>query len=801
MKNLETPITTDECQLILENVQTGWWKADFAGNEYECSDYLIKLFGRSDSRLTFLEFREMIRPDYRDYISLEFLSIQTQNVFEQVFPIRSCFGEQWVRSKLYRKETDARGNVTAYGLLQLLPDWTFEKKRFAHSRPNNDILHHLGSLSRSLMSFIQTEDVSLSIRAVLTETLNSFNPVRGRAYIVHMDGEHHSLNCTYEYCDPEVKTVKDDFKNLPWAQLPWLVEKIRQNQPLLISTLDDFPPEAAAERALWRKEEAGSSMLIPLVIKENVSGFMGIDIVGQPRYWRHEDYQWLSSIANLISIITEMTKAHEELDQKGKMLKDIYANIPVGIELYDKEGNLVDLNSKDMEIFGIRSKQDVIGVNIFENPNMPSDMLLHLKKRIPVNFRVDYPFDKLGNYYSSEKKGEIVVTTKVNMLYDTKGELQSYILINIDNTEKIIAYNRIEEFETIFTLVSTYAKVGYAKYDLLSREGFAIDQWYENLGEKPQTPLKDVLCIYSRVHPDDRAAMLDFFEKAKQGRTSHICKELRVDTGTGWKWIRAYVICNTKNALHGRLETYCINYDITELKENQLQREKAEELDRLKSAFLANMSHEIRTPLNAIVGFSSLLAETDEPEEKEQFMDIIQKNNDLLLQLISDILDLAKIESNTIEFKFSEVDVPEMCREIAASFRIKMPEGVRLVYERRPEPCVISSDPIRLTQVLSNFLNNAIKYTTRGSITLAYEHVPGGLRFSVTDTGEGIPPEVREHIFDRFYKGNQFKQGTGLGLSICETIVKRLGGRIGVQSEVGEGSTFWFTLPVGAESV
>ncbi len=795
MKDLETPLTAHEYQLLLENVQTGWWKADFAGKYYECSEYVVKLFGLAGSRLTFLEFQDLIRPDYSNHVSREFISIRDQDIYEQVFPVRTRFGEQWVRSKLYRKETDAGGNLTAYGLLQLLPDWTFEKKSPSRSRPLTDVLQHLGSLSRSLMSFIQTEDISVSIRAALTETLHSFGPIQGRAYLMKLDWERHVLSCTHEYCSEGVRSLKANFRHLPFARIPWVVEKMRQNQPLPISTLDDLPPEAAPEKALWVKGEVSSTMLIPLAIKGNVSGFMGVDTVGRPRYWTQEDYQWLSSVANLISILTEMTKARDALDQKGKLLKDIYANIPVGIELYDKEGYLVDLNNKDMEIFGIRSKPDVVGVNIFENPNIPPDIVVQMKKRRPVTFRLDFPFDTLENYYSTRKKGHVEITTKVSMLYDKEGELQSYILINIDNTEKVIAYNRIEEFETIFTLVSTYAKVGYAKYDLFSGEGFAIDQWYENIGEKPGTPLKDLLCIYPHIHPEDRAVMLHFFEKARQGRASQIRKELRVDTGEGWKWIRAYVMCNIQGISKGRLETYCINYDITELKENQFQREKAQELDRLKSAFLANMSHEIRTPLNAIVGFSTLLAETDEPEEKELFTDIIQKNNALLLQLISDILDLAKIESNTMEFNFSQVDVAEMCREIAASFRIKMPPGVSLIFEPESRPCVICSDPIRLTQVLTNFLNNAVKYTVEGSITLAYEQLPGVLRFSVADTGEGMPSSVCEHIFDRFYKGNPFKQGTGLGLSICETIVKRFGGQMGVESEIGKGSTFWFTLP------
>ena len=238
---------------------------------------------------------------------------------------------------------------------------------------------------------------------------------------------------------------------------------------------------------------------------------------------------------------------------------------------------------------------------------------------------------------------------------------------------------------------------------------------------------------------------------------------------------------------------------IFRLKESKCSQEKmiqkAERAIQKKNMFLSNMSHEVRTPLNAIVGFSQLLAETDDPEERHEFVEIIDSNNRMLLQLISDILDLAKIESGTMDFKFADMSVKEVINEIVTSFRIKMPDNVALIAPKDSPECQIYSDRMRLTQVISNFLNNAIKYTSEGCITLAYEIIGDEIKFSVTDTGDGMSQEIQAHIFDRFYKGNTFKQGTGLGLSICETIVNRLGGRIGVNSELGKGSTFWFTHP------
>ena len=307
--------------------------------------------------------------------------------------------------------------------------------------------------------------------------------------------------------------------------------------------------------------------------------------------------------------------------------------------------------------------------------------------------------------------------------------------------------------------------------------------------------MKEIIGVYEAVHPEDRAVMFDFFEKVKQGEATSIRKELRVRSGDGWKWIRVNVMRNPQSNDPNKLEMICVNYDITELKETEQQREKAEELDRLKSAFLANMSHEIRTPLNAIVGFSTLLVDTDDRDEQQQFVGIIQKNNELLLQLISDILDLAKIEANTIEFKPVEIKLKEFLEEIVRSMSIKVGEGVTLGCVPGLEPCVFSFDQIRLTQLLANFVNNAIKYTEHGSIMLGYEIRPSEIEFSVTDTGVGMNEEVRAHVFDRFYKGNDFKQGTGLGLSICKSIVEQMKGKIGVRSEVGKGSCFWFSLP------
>ena len=226
----------------------------------------------------------------------------------------------------------------------------------------------------------------------------------------------------------------------------------------------------------------------------------------------------------------------------------------------------------------------------------------------------------------------------------------------------------------------------------------------------------------------------------------------------------------------------------------KIVKEKAEESDRLKSAFLANMNHEIRTPLNAIVGFSQILAEENDPDLRNEYSLIIQSNNELLQRLIEDVLDVSKIESNTMSFSYTKVDLPDLMNELYKSTLLRMPNGVKLVLDAVPDVS-ISADRSRLIQILSNLLNNAIKHTTQGCIRLGYEDRQDNVRFFVEDTGEGIPEDKLDSIFSRFVQLNEWSEGVGLGLAICKGLVIKMRGSIDVVSEQGKGSVFYVTLP------
>ena len=497
-----------------------------------------------------------------------------------------------------------------------------------------------------------------------------------------------------------------------------------------------------------------------------------------------------------------MASAYQALQNSERILHNIYKNLPVGIELYNKDGYLLDLNKKELEMFHITHKEKVIGINIFENPALPEEIKLKIRDNEEVEFTFQYDFSKIKGYYESEKtSGFINLTTRITTLYDHDRQPINYLLINVDKTENTIAYNKIQEFKNFFELVGDYAKVGYAHFDALSRNGYALSSWYKNVGEEEGTPLPEIIGIHSHFHPEDRAVMLDFLAKVVKGESTKLCRDVRIRRADGsYTWTRVNVLVRNSRPQDNVIEMLCINFDITQLKETEQMlikaKEKAEEADRLKSAFLANMSHEIRTPLNAIVGFSSMLEEAEDREEKHQYITIIEDNNKLLLQLISDILDLSKIEAGTFDIIPERVNAKQLCNDLFQAMQMKTSPQVELRLKDNLPELTFTSDKNRLYQVLLNFVTNALKFTSEGNITIDYQIDGNEVKFSVQDTGMGIEPEKQEAIFTRFVKLNSFIPGTGLGLPICQSIVTQLGGKIGVESEPGRGACFWFTHPI-----
>ena len=497
----------------------------------------------------------------------------------------------------------------------------------------------------------------------------------------------------------------------------------------------------------------------------------------------------------------DMASAYQALQYSERLLSNIFKYLPIGIELYDMDGVLVDLNDKELEMFHIEKKEDALGINIFENPIFPKEMKERLKKNEDADFTFRYDFSKVGSYYqNTQKQGTIDLVTKVTTLYNSEHQPINYLLINADKTETTVAYNKIQEFEEFFELVGDYAKVGYAHFNVLSGHGYAQKSWYRNVGEAYETPLSDIFGTYRHFHPDDRALLIRFLDDARNGLTTQLSKEMRVlrEDGT-YTWTHVNLLVKKYAPQDRIIEIISINYDITELKRTEEMlvkaRDKAEASDRLKSAFLANMSHEIRTPLNAIVGFSSLLTSTENAAEKELYNSLIGHNNKLLLNLINDVIDLSKIESGYLELRPDWVNLTELLDESVAEYAHQVPSGVELLTNYPAHDSLVELDSLRIKQILSNFLSNALKNTTTGHVEVFYEVDHQSVRIGVKDTGRGIPQNMLEKIFERFEKLDSFAQGAGLGLSICKLIVEKMNGRVLVDSQLGIGTTFVIELP------
>ena len=737
------------------------------------------------------------------------MSLSYLETYEQMFPIRAKDGEIWVYSKINFQKPDKEGYRNMTGFLQYIDrpiDTTNGNIDFFQV---SNLLYQQTNISYSLLAFLQCDDVTQVVNKTLGDLLNQF--LGDRIYIFEINRKEQRQDCTYEVTAEGISKEQEFLSNIPWDPSTWWNHQIAERRAIILNTLDDMPEEAAEYRQTLEMQDIKSLMVVPLISKEEVWGYMGIDMVRTQRSWSNVDYQCFSSLANIISICIELRKSELQakedrlaLDNSEKILRNIYKNLPAGVELYDKDGYLVDINDKELEIFGLSDKNEALGVNLFDNPNIPLEVKERLRAKEDVNFSINYDFSKINQYVDSRRNGIINLTTKVTALYDSQNRFINYLFINIDTTETTNAYTKIQEFENLFLLIGDYAKVGFAHFNVLTRDGYAQDTWYRNLGEKEGTPMPQVIGVYAHVVPEDQAVLKNFVGEVKTGKATSLRKEVRVCRENGkYTWTSINVMVRDYRPQDGIIEMLCINYDITPLKETEqkliIARDKAEELDRLKSAFLANMSHEIRTPLNAIVGFSSLLAETDSRNERQEYIKIVQENNELLLQLISDILDLSKIEAGTFNFVYTNVDVNETCAEIIKSMSMKVGKGIELIFEEPFPECYLYTDKNRFTQVISNFINNALKFTQQGSITLGYEQVSHQkIKFYVRDTGMGIPEEKQKSVFERFVKLNTFVQGTGLGLSICKSIVSQMGGEIGVDSTEGVGSCFWFTHPYHA---
>lgn len=510
---------------------------------------------------------------------------------------------------------------------------------------------------------------------------------------------------------------------------------------------------------------------------------------------------WLRRTLHERSRRLEIMRSYSSLVENMPVL---YARVEL---IFDPGGRIIDYVYREVnptfEKY-ILPKEKILGKKYSElnpdySPELP-DRYSELNDNRQITFQ----------YYLEKTKTHLTV---ISIHSKTKGCVDVF---GVDNTELVLTQQMLKSTNHKLSAALDAADMTPWKWDLrtgllscnVSHDLYVTEEEVTHDGNLIIVPTS---ACFAKICDEDRERVRDAFERLANGETQKMREEYRV--GRQWlpspqqnEWVEVRAAVDERDANGKPLSLIGTSMTVTQRKEMEealvQAKVKAEEANTLKSSFLANISHEIRTPLNAIVGFSSLLvsAERGISEEKQEYINIIENNNTLLLQLISDVLDLSKIEAGTMEFDYAPIDVHGLFIELEDTFRLRNKKsGICICYHRRTTECVVKADRNRLVQVMMNLMNNAVKFTGEGSIEFGFDvREDGFLHFYVTDTGCGIPEERLEEIFGNFVKLNSFVQGTGLGLTICRAIVERMGGKIGAVSRLGHGSTFWFTLPYTA---
>ena len=509
--------------LMLDAAHMGWWKADFQAGELHVSEYIAKLLGLDGDKVRIGQLTHLVREDYRMPIHNEFMALKVDSKFDRTFPIELPEGEVWLHAQLVGRQTDPATGTHLFGYMQRVP---------VHDRREAEILT-LENNYHTVVKENKHMDVLLDHLPIGYFRIRLLYDSDGRA----IDYLFLSVNRAAQ----QIVGIEPD---------AYIGKTARETGHPVDAHIDKL---AHIRLGNYKTDEWFAKKT-----RRHCRSFL---------YNTPNDG---SEIVILILDITDAITAHKALDEQEKLLRNIIQNAPVGIEIYNDRGRLIDINTCDLEMFGVKDPGKIRGLNLFDNPNFPEETKIRIQHGESADFTARYEFGKLGGYYESTRPGHFDWTGRIRCLYDDRGELTHYLLINIDNTELRQIQNRVSEFEALFRIISEYAQVGYANYNLYNKEGYAQNVWLRNYGEADSAQIVDVIGKYRHIHPEDRKPLLDLLTRFSAGEVQSATAICRVQHDDGRKtWIKTHLICRDYRPGEQVIDMLGINYDITALKQTE----------------------------------------------------------------------------------------------------------------------------------------------------------------------------------------------------------------------------------------
>ena len=663
------------------------------------------------------------------------------------------------------------------------------------------------TMSKALERILHTDDIQEALSDVLQDVLEYFKA--GRVAVMSTDRRNPDLQyCVIEVLADGVSSSMSGREDR-FPKHRWWYDKLEAGECVVVNDAEAMTWDDTSAYELLESLGVRSHIGVPISRYSHISGFLAVDIIDRPYEWSEADILWLKDLTNLMMLWRRLQKSRNDASAERNKLEKVLMTMPIGLCMYATDGSITFANDRAMNIFGVKKFQDAKQFNLFKSTLLTEETKKRIKEEEIVDATFEYNYGLLPFEQDARKADQsimrISIMARYSKIYDSFGELKAYLVAYMDKTREQNNSQKIHELDEIISLTADFAQLGYSRINVIDNTGYATKQWYKNNNMSFDDSSKGIADFVEILHPDDRRVSDDFRNAVRQGKNVRLNRRMKIrrpGKPGEWDYLQVYSVVTKYEPEYGVIEistiTQSVNHQVKLEHSLVKAKEEAEKADKLKSAFLANMSHEIRTPLNAIVGFSQMLCREGVPEkERSEMMKIVEVNNELLLQLISDILDLSKLEAGTLEFVEKDVDVNSICKAVAGAIEMKTKKDVKVKVELQKDDCHIMSDPNRIKQVLINFASNAAKFTDKGHIIIGYHFSKlDRIRFFVEDTGIGIPEDKKAKIFERFVKLNTFVQGTGLGLQISKEIVTCLGGIIGVESEPGEGSMFWFEIPV-----